>query len=60
MRKEIQLFTQFPKLLLYGDDDGVIYDRAEMERRLADGMQRTSSIDEFRKGNKLIKQSKCK
>lgn len=54
MEKEIQLFTQLPKLLLCGNDNGIVYDKEEVERRFIDGMQRTSNIEKFRDKNTLI------
>lgn len=54
MEKEIQLFTQLPELLLCGNDNGIVYDKEEVERRFIDGMQRTSNIEKFRDKNTLI------
>ena len=54
MEKEIQLFTQLPELLLCGNDNGIVYDKEEVERRFIDGMQRTSNIEKFRNKNTLI------
>lgn len=54
MEKEIQLFVQLPELLLCGNNNGIVYDRKEVERRFIDGIQRTSNIKKFRDKNTLI------
>lgn len=54
MEKEIQLFVQLPELLLCGNNNGITYDRKEVERRFIDGIQRTSNIKKFRDKNTLI------
>lgn len=53
MEKEIRLFVQLPELLLC-DNNGIGYDRKEVERRFIDGIQRTSNIKKFRDKNTLI------
>lgn len=53
--EKIQLFTQLPELLLCGNDNGIVYDKEEVERRLIDGMQRTSNIEKFRNRSSLLK-----
>lgn len=53
MKKEIRLFVQLPELLLC-DNNGIAYDRKEVERRFIDGIQRTSNIKKFRDKNTLI------
>lgn len=58
MEKEIQLFTQLPELLLCGNDNGIVYDKEEVERRFIDGMQRTSNIEKFRNRSSLLKETK--
>lgn len=58
MEKEIQLFTQLPELLLCGNDNGIVYDKKEVERRFIDGMQRTSNIEKFRNRSSLLKETK--
>lgn len=58
MEKEIQLFTQLPELLLCGNDNGIVYDKEEEERRFIDGMQRTSNIEKFRNRSSLLKETK--
>lgn len=58
MEKEIQLFTQLPELLLCGNDNGIVYDKEEIERRFIDGMQRTSNIEKFRNRSSLLKETK--
>lgn len=50
MEKDIQLFTRIPDLLLCGSDNGIAYNKEDVERRLADGVQRTSNIEKFRNG----------
>lgn len=55
MEKEIRLFVQLPELLLCGNNNGIAYDRKEVERRFIDGgIQRTSNIKKFRDKNTLI------
>ncbi len=38
--REIELFYNHPNLLLCGDNNGIIYDRKEVQARLVDGIQR--------------------
>lgn len=52
--EKIQLFTQLPELLLCGNDNGIIYDKKEVEQRFIDGMQRTPNIENFRNKNSLV------
>ena len=54
MEKEIQLFVQLPELLLCGNNNGIAYDRKEVERRFIDGIQRTSKIKKFMDKDILI------
>lgn len=54
MEKEIRLFVQLPELLLCGNNNGIAYDRKEVERRFIDGIQRTFNIKKFRDKNTLI------
>lgn len=54
MEKEIQLFVQLPELLLCGNNNGIAYDRKEVERRFIDGIQRTSKIKKFMDKDTLI------
>lgn len=54
MEKEIQLFVQLPELLLCGNNNGIAYDRKEVERRFIDGIQRTSNIKKFMDKDTLI------
>lgn len=56
--EKIQLFTQLPELLLCGNDNGIVYDKEEVEQRFVDGMQRTSNIEKFRNGSLLLKETK--
>ena len=58
MEREIQLFTQLPELLLCGNDNRIVYDKEEVERRFIDGMQRTSNIKKFRNRSSLLKEIK--
>lgn len=39
---EMELFYNYPNLLLCGDNNGIIYDRKRSEVRLIDGIQRKS------------------
>lgn len=54
MEKEIQLFIQLPELLLCGNNNGIAYDRKEVQRKFIDGIQRTSNTKKFRDKNILI------
>mgnify|MGYP000842522437 FL=1 len=56
--EKIQLFTQLPELLLCGNDNGIVYDKEEVERRFIDGIQRTSNIEKFRNRSSLLKETK--
>lgn len=56
--EKIQLFTQSPELLLCGNDNGIVYDKEEVEQRFVDGMQRTSNIEKFRNRSLLLKETK--
>lgn len=56
MEKEIQLFVQLPELLLCGDNNGIIYDRKEVERKFLDRMQRPSDIWKPRNRDLLLKE----
>ena len=56
--EKIQLFTQLPELLLCGNDNGIVYDKEEVERRFIDVMQRTSNIEKFRNRSSLLKETK--
>lgn len=56
--EKIQLFTQLPELLLCGNDNGIVYDKEDVEQRFIDGMQRTSNIEKFRNRSLLLKETK--
>ena len=43
-QEEMELFYKYPNLLFCGNNNGIIYDRREVEAKFVDGVQRKSRI----------------